>query len=156
MLGHFGFSYVGLIYLVMLLVPNILWTKYRQTDGDDITESRVLVLLERIGQASCFCLVLIFSDFNLAPFTPWSLWLIASFLLMVGYEICWVRYFTGEHIATTLYRSFLGIPLPLATLPVTAFLLLGVYGRVIWLIVAAVVLGVGHVGVHVQHYRALK
>lgn len=24
---HFGFSYVGLIYLLMLFVPNIIWTK---------------------------------------------------------------------------------------------------------------------------------
>lgn len=24
---HFGFSYVGLIYLIMLMVLNIIWTK---------------------------------------------------------------------------------------------------------------------------------
>ena len=24
---HFGFSYTGLIFLVMLMVPNLLWTK---------------------------------------------------------------------------------------------------------------------------------
>lgn len=27
MLGHFGFSYVGLLFLVMLMVPNLIWTK---------------------------------------------------------------------------------------------------------------------------------
>ena len=24
---HFGFSYIGLIWLLMLFVPNIIWTK---------------------------------------------------------------------------------------------------------------------------------
>lgn len=27
MLGHFGFSYIGLLFLVMLMVPNLIWTK---------------------------------------------------------------------------------------------------------------------------------
>lgn len=30
---HFGFSYVGLIYLLMLFIPNIIWTKRRITEG---------------------------------------------------------------------------------------------------------------------------
>ena len=25
---QFGFSYVGLIFLVMLMVPNLIWTKH--------------------------------------------------------------------------------------------------------------------------------
>ena len=29
---HFGFSYVGLIYLIMLMVPNIIWTKNKPKD----------------------------------------------------------------------------------------------------------------------------
>ena len=29
---HFGFSYVGLIFLLMLFVPNFLWTKHRPKD----------------------------------------------------------------------------------------------------------------------------
>lgn len=42
-----------------------------------------------------------------------------------------------------------------ATLPVLAFLLLGIYGRVIWLILCALVLGVGHIGTRWQHRKAL-
>ena len=26
---HFGFSYEGLLYLLMLFIPNIIWTKYK-------------------------------------------------------------------------------------------------------------------------------
>jgi hypothetical protein len=43
-----------------------------------------------------------------------------------------------------------------ATLPVIAFLLLGIYGKVILLIIASMILGVGHIGIHLQHINNLK
>ncbi len=155
MLGHFGFSYVGLIYLLMLWVPNIIWARNKPADYGPAQENKVLAVLERAGQAACTASLLLFSDTNLAPFTARTLWQIASFALMLLYEGFWIRYFTGEHTQASFYRSFLGIPVPGATLPVAAFLLLGVYGKVIWLIVASVILGVGHIGIHLQHRAAV-
>ena len=29
---QFGFSYVGLVFLFMLMVPNMLWTKHKPKD----------------------------------------------------------------------------------------------------------------------------
>ena len=29
---HFGFSYIGLIFLLMLFIPNMLWTKHKPKD----------------------------------------------------------------------------------------------------------------------------
>jgi hypothetical protein len=153
--GHFGFSYVGLIYLLMLWVPNILWSKNKPTDYTPSQENKVLAVFERVGQVACTASLLLFRDTNLAPFTAWTLWQIASFALMLLYEVYWIRYFTGEHTQASFYRSLLGIPVPGATLPVAAFLLLGVYGKVIWLIVASVILGVGHIGIHLQHRAAV-
>lgn len=43
-----------------------------------------------------------------------------------------------------------------ATLPVAAFFLLGVYGSVYLLMGSVVILGIGHIGIHLQHLRALK
>ena len=153
MLGHLGFSYLGLIYLLMLFVPNIIWGRRQPTGYDSSGENKVLVWLERIGQVCCTCCALFFSDFNLKRFSAWSIWFVVSFLLMIIYEICWVRYFAGEHTMLNFYRSFFGIPVPLAVLPVAGFLLLGIYGRVIWMIISAVILGIGHIGIHLGHYR---
>ncbi len=69
------------------------------------------------------------------------------------YEAAWVRYFLKPALKN-FYKSFLLIPLPLASLPVSAFLLLGIYGKVIWLIISALILGVGHIGIHIQHMCA--
>ncbi|MEH7085363.1 hypothetical protein V7139_21845 [Neobacillus drentensis] len=156
MLGHLGFSYVGLIYLLMLWIPNTVWSKNKPIDYNTTNENKLLVLFERAGQACCTCSILIFTDYNIAPFSAWSWWLIASFFLMVLYEISWIRYFTHEHTEENFYRSFYGIPVPGASLPVIAFFLLGIYGKVIWLIASSIMIGIGHIGIHIQHFKAIK
>ena len=152
MLGQFGFSYVGLIYLCMLLVPNILWTKHRPEGYTEDGENKILVVFEKTGQVLVTGTALIFCDFNLSFGSWWSLWLAVSFALMLLYEACWLRYFKKPCLER-MYGSFLKVPVPLASLPVTAFFLLGVYGKVIWMVLAAVVLGIGHVGIHVSHCK---
>ena len=47
---HFGFSYTGLIFLIMLFVPNILWTKNQPKDYKKYArnENRILLLLDQV------------------------------------------------------------------------------------------------------------
>lgn len=154
-MGHLGFSYVGLIYLLLLFIPNLIWARHMPPGYFEQGENRILQTLEKIGQVLVTCCALVFSDFNLRPFSPWSLWLMLSFLVMVIYEICWLRYFKNPTLAA-MYGPFGFIPVPLASLPVLAFLLLGIYGNVIWLVLSALILGIEHVGIHVQHFQTLK
>lgn len=155
-MGHLGFSYVGLLYLLMLFIPNLFWTRYQPSDYVFQNENRFLLFLERTGQICVTCCALIFSDFNLVPFSPWSLWLIASFSLILFYEAYWLRYFWGAHTLENFYRSFCGIPVPGATLPVLSFFLLGIYGKVIWMLLSVILLGIGHIGIHLQHFKTLR
>jgi len=156
MLGHFGFSYVGLIYMLMIEVPNIMWARRKPAGYDPSGENRVLLAFERAGQVLCTATILFFNDYNPRALEPWAAWLFVSAALMILYEIYWVRYFRSKQTVRNFYRSMLGIPAPGATLPVAAFLLLGIYGRVIWLITSAMILGVGHVGIHIQHIKKLS
>lgn len=156
MTGHFGFSYIGLMFLLMLFIPNIIWTRKKPQDYTPENENKVLLVLERAGEILTTISVLIFDDFNLYGWSKRCWWLIAAFVLMVMYELWWIRYFRSEGRLSDFYSSFLGIPLAGATLPVISFFLLGVYGRVIWLAAAAVILGVGHIGIHVQHWKELR
>ena len=156
MFGNFGFSYIGLIYLLMLWVPNAMWAKNKPKGYDPSGESKVLLAFERVGQIFSTTTILLFSDYNPHSVEAWTAWFIASVVLMVLYEVYWARYYRSEKSVTDFYRPIFGIPAPGATLPVVAFLLLGVYGKVIWLIIASVVLGIGHVGIHLQHINKLK
>lgn len=155
-MGNIGFSYTGLIYLLMLFIPNIIWAKNQPSDYDSSNENKLLLLFERAGQVGVTCCALIFTDFNLTVFSLWSIWLIVSFIFMLLYEIYWIRYFRGEHTRRDFYRSFLGIPVPGASLPIIAFLLLGIYGKVIWMILSITILGIGHIGIHLQHLKKIK
>jgi len=116
MFGHLGFSYIGLIFLLMLFIPNIIWIKYKPVAYDSSIENKILLI----------------------------------------YEIAWFKYFKSERKVKNFYADLYKIPLPLATLPVTAFLLVGVYGNVIWLVISSIILGIGHIGIHIQHLNVLK
>lgn len=48
-MGHFGFSYVGLIYLLMLWIPNFIWNRNKPADYSTALENKILLVLERIG-----------------------------------------------------------------------------------------------------------
>ena len=150
---HFGFSYVGLVFLLMLMVPNVLWTRNQPKDYEKYVgnENIVLKWLERIGEVIVTCVVLIFSDFNIKLWSNWSWWLVAAFSLMILYEVFWVMYFKSQKRMQDFYRSIIGIPVAGATLPVMAFLLLAIYGKNVILGVAVLILGIGHIGIHWMH-----
>lgn len=155
---HFGFSYVGFIYLLMLFIPNGIWTKHKPINYEEYVkkESKVLQIIEKIGEILVCCFVLIFSDFNIKLNSVWSIWLLGSFVLMVLYEIYWIRYFRSEKKMSDFYSSLCGVPVAGATLPVCAFILLGVYGKNVFLIVSTIILGIGHIGIHLSHYISIS
>lgn len=155
-MGHFGFSYVGLVFLLMLTVPNLIWSKNRPRGYETSGENKILLAFERSGEILVTGCALIFSDFNFRARSWWSLWLAAAFLLMLLYEFGWIRYFRSEKTLADFYRSLCGIPVAGATLPVGAFFLLGIYGRSVWMLASVVILGVGHIGIHLQHRKALR
>ena len=140
----------------MLFVPNIIWAKNKPMDYETYSknENKTLSIIERIGQVSVVCFSLIFADkINL---TPWLSVLILAFILMILYELYWVKYFRGPKRMADMYSSFLNIPVAGATLPVLAFLLLGIYEMNFFLIISALILAVGHIGIHLDYERQLN
>lgn len=154
-MGHFGFSYIGLIFLSMLTIPNLIWTRHQPKGYSAQNENRILLAFERVGQILVVCTALIFSDFNLRPWSVWTLWLVAAVVLMLAYEGWWIRYFKSPKTLADFYSSFWGVPVAGATLPIAAFFLLSIYGKVIWLSISTVILGIGHIGIHLQHSREI-
>jgi hypothetical protein len=109
----------------------MIWSKNKPEDYDKyvVNENKILLIFERVGEVLVTGLSLIFADFNINTISNWSIILLAAFLLMVLYEIYWVRYFRSKKTMKDMYSSLLGVPVAGATLPVFAFLLLGIYGR---------------------------
>lgn len=149
---NFEFSFVGLTFLAMLFLPNILWARYTPKDYNKYSknENKLLLTLERIGQV----LVVIFSLFCGVTFSL-NIILIIAFLLMILYEIYWIKYFKSSRTMHDMYANLLLIPLPGATLPVFAFLLLGICANNIFLVISTIILGVGHIGIHLNHKKEI-
>lgn len=152
---HFGFSFVGLMFLVMLFVPNMFWTKNKPANYDRYAknENRILLIFERTGEISVSCLLLIFSDFNPKGVSPWEIWLALAFVCMIIYEFYWIGYFKSDKEMRDFYRGFLGIPVAGATLPVLAVLFISAYGKNPFLLLADIILAVGHIGIHLMHKK---
>lgn len=108
---HFGFSYVGLIFLLMLIVPNLIWSKNKPLDYDKYirNENKILRLFERIGEISVTFISLVFSDFNINKISNESMLLLISFILMILYEIYWIKYFKSKKEMKDMY-SFIRHP----------------------------------------------
>ena len=76
----FGFSYIGLIFLAMLMIPNMIWTKNKPKDYDKYVknENKLLLWFERIGEILVTCISLIFVDFNINNISSWSVILLIA------------------------------------------------------------------------------
>lgn len=151
-----GFSWIGALFLLLLFVPNLLWAKLPPEGYAPGGENQVLLLLERVGQVLVTAMSLCFADLNLRPWTAWSWFLVAAAVCMALYEGFWLRYFRGGHTMEDFYGSFLGVTVAGATLPVAAFFCLGLYGKSLWILLAVVILGIGHIGIHLGHKRLLN
>ena len=154
---HFGFSYIGLIFLLMLFIPNFFWTKNKPKGYEKYSnnENKALLIFERIGEAAVSCLVLIFSDFNPQGLSICLFWLVAAFGCMILYELYWIRYFRSEKTMKDFYSNYLGVPVAGATLPVLSVLLIAAYGKNPFLFAAGIILGIGHIGIHLMHKKKL-
>lgn len=155
---HFGFSYIGLVFLLMLFIPNIIWAKHKPKDYEKyvVNENKILLIFERTGEILVCVISLIFADFNLREPNLWSVWLVLAVLAMIFYEGYWIKYFRSEQKMTDFYVSFLGIPVAGASLPVAAFFFLGIYGANFFMLFAIIVLGIGHIGIHLSHRKEVS
>ena len=153
MWGNLGFSYIGLIYLLMLMIPNIIWAKNKPLNYDTSKENKILLFFERIGEVACTTSLIAFNNTNPSTINIRIIWLMISFCLMLAYEVYFINYFKSEKTLNDFYGKFLGVLYPGATLPICALLLLGIYGRLLPLIISTIVMAIGHIGIHHQHYQ---
>lgn len=160
-----GFCATGFLFLLMLFVPNIIWARKAKPDGYDESarkENKLLLILERVGEVLVSTSLVIFTAINPKVMFleglhfEWKLiiWMTA-FVLMVLYECYWIKYFRSSKTLKDFYMSFAGFPVAGATLPVIACLLLGIYSGNVIVIGAAVILGIGHIGIHVMHRKEI-
>ena len=136
------FSLPGLILSVVILAPSLLLLFFRPTGMPEWVPDAgpVFTTLERVGQAGC--LVAPALTATRAELDPW---LLVIGILVAGYYLLWGRYLAGGRRFSALYAPLGPLPVPMAVLPVGAFLVSAGWLWSVWVLAAAVVLGVGHI-----------
>lgn len=162
---NLGFSVTGFVFLIMLFVPNIIWACKKKPEGYEASaqkENKILLTFERVGEVLVSVSLVIFTAVNPkimrlgGLYFEWTiiLWFTAA-VLMILYECYWIKYFNSAKTMEDLYMTFMGFPVAGATLPVIACLLLGICSNNLIVLCSSVILGIGHIGIHLMHRREL-
>lgn len=155
---EFGFSYVGLSIVLLLLIPNMIGSNHLpQGYTTYVKQEKIgLRMWERLGEVGIIGLLLSSRNFNIQDISIKIILLVLAYVFMACYEICWIRYFKSKRTMIDFYHSFLKIPIPLAALPICAFVMLGLYGNHIYFLAVTIGFGIGHMGIHIRHYQQVK
>lgn len=160
-----GFCATGFVFLLMLFIPNIIWMRKEKPvwyEKSIKSENKILLAIERIGEVMVSVSFVIFTSLNPKVmifegfYFEWKIivW-ITAFVLMVLYESYWIKYFRSPKTIRDFYMSFAGFPIAGATIPVITCLILGIYSENVIIICASIILGVGHLGIHLLHRKEI-
>ena len=135
----------GLIFMVFILVPNVVFA-LRCRDGFEYTRtSRALELLEQIGRYGCFAFMIVPGPgFGFSSDEALALYLIVDALLVAAYCAIWIVCFRKPGI----FRA-----LSLSILPSILFLFSGVMSHSILLTLSSLVFAPCHIAISYQSAR---
>jgi len=139
-------SFFGLLVVVLMLVPNVLYALYHR-DQKNRCNRKWVILLEQIGRYACMTLMILplgIGEFGFPSVANFLFYLAANGILLLTYWAGWFQYWhqpDREHA------------LPLAVVPVCIFLFSGLALHHWLLLVAAVLFGIGHILVTLENHK---
>lgn len=139
--GKAGFSWLslfGLILVVLLLIPNIIYAVKTKNQPNRCT-NRMMNLLEQVGRYGCMFFMVFPIGIAEMGFPSVGAFLMYGFgnaVLMIAYWTIWVLYFHKQ----TYWKQ-----IALAVLPTCLFLLNGITMRHSLLILFGLIFGIGHI-----------
>ena len=137
-LGVDWLNVFGLILVILLLIPNIVYA-IKVKDQKNLCTNKFMNILEQIGRYACMFLMVFnigIAEFGFGSVAAFLIYGIGNVLLLLSYWIIWMLYF---------HKQSFGKQIVLAILPTCLFLLSGITMRHYLLILFGLVFGVGHV-----------
>jgi hypothetical protein len=147
----------SLLITAAILLPNLLYLAFPPVNlkrYGSPKDSRVLEIVERIGQGSSFLLPVLFR-----PMFSGTIVILAWTLMGISlafYYACWIRFFANGRDYALLFARWAGIPVPMAISPVAAFLLSSIVLGSFWQAFAAVILGLGHITITAHEHLRIR
>lgn len=139
--GKLGMNWLnifGLIFVVLLLIPNIIYARKAKNQENKCT-NKFMNTLEQIGRYGCMFLMVFnigIAEFGFQSVGLFLVYLLGNTLLMIFYWILWMLYFNKR----TYWKKIL-----LAIIPTCLFLLSGITMLHYLLILFGIIFGIGHI-----------
>lgn len=152
--GKMGFSYIGMVIVILILPPSIIFTIKFPPKNQPISNAKVgliFTILEKTGQALCLAILIMSEDnFKEAQFNIFMP-LMSSCIAI--YYCLWFRYIRGGQEFSLLSKPLFFIPVPLAIFPVCAFGFAALWIESFWLLMSTLILAIGHITVSWQSIK---
>lgn len=139
--GELGVGWLnvfGLVMVILLLVPNIIYAvKFRDTQN--LCKNKVMNILEQIGRYSSMFLMVFnlgIVEFGFSSINAFLVYYFGSIMFILVYWIIWIIFFVKQSMWNRM---------ALAIIPMLLFLLIGCTLRHVLLIVTGILFGVGHI-----------
>ncbi len=145
--GDLGMNWLnvfGLIFVVLLLIPNIIYA-IKEKNHKNKCKNKFMNVIEQIGRYGCMFLMVFnigIAEFGFCSVGAFVVYLFGSAFLMILYWIIWMLYFYKQ----TYLKQIL-----LALVPICLFLLSGSTMRHYLLIIFGVIFGIAHIYVTNQN-----
>lgn len=135
---QYGFSYMGFLFALLVVGPSFYWINLKGYEGYWARKSGIFQGMERIGLTASLCVMLIFRNYNYQGVNGWLLFLVLAWIFLLLYELHWILCRKRGQLPVVLGR------VPMTVLSGLALLFLGIYGRSLYLVLSALLYGVGH------------
>lgn len=134
----------GALITLLLMLPNVVWMVLPKAEADKpASEPLWLTIVENVSRMATLILPFFFSlDVHKKFSMPV---MIGMGLALAIYYGCWIRYFTGGRVAALLSAPFLGIPVPMAVVPIVFLILSSYLMGSWWMFGASLLFGVAHI-----------
>lgn len=138
--GSIGASWInifGLLFVVLLLIPNIIYAIKAKNQENKCT-NKFMIVLEQIGRYGCMLLMVFnigLAEFGFLSVGAFLAYMFGNILLMISYWLVWFMYFK---------KKTYGKEIALALIPTGIFLLSGITMLHFLLILFAIIFGIGH------------
>lgn len=139
--GKLGVNWLnifGLIIVVLLLIPNIIYAIKVKKQQNKCT-NKFMNIMEQTGRYGCIFLMVFnigIAEFGFGSVGAFLVYLLGNTLLMIFYWIIWMLYFN---------KQTYGKQVLLAVIPVCIFLLSGITMLHYLLIIFGFIFGIGHI-----------
>jgi hypothetical protein len=148
---------INLLIIGLILLPNVLSAIFQPVNipKQSLRPSwwTYVIAVEWIGRLGIFILPL-FWKIRLDKSKIIFLMLVC--LMIVLYYVGWIRFFMHGREFRLLFEPLFGIPVPLAISPVLAVAFLGLAQDSWPVVVAAVIMALGHIPESIQNFHSIK